>query len=233
MKTNMYRNLLLITVLIVFFPLVGSADVKPTHFLGFAVDGPKEAMIENIKSKGYVYNSDEDYFTGIYYGHPAYIFVKTRNNVVSRIIVYDILQRDAKEIKERFNTLYGRYQRNTRYVYLLKEDVRIPDEEDVAYEMKFHGKRYKAVFGQMRTNAEDSVTVQTRATRPLETRPVNFAALKTDSKQRRRRLHAKALPFANGAEQSENKSQVWFTISEKFGKFGLVLFYDNIKNLVD
>lgn len=234
MKTKSVKNLLtLVTLWLIMCPFVSaSSQSQPTHFLGFAIDGPKEKMIENIKSKGYKYNQEEDFFTGIYYGQPVYIFIKTQNNVVSRIIVYDIPQRTADEIKERYNTLYGKYQRNDRYIYLLHEDASIPGKEDVAYEMRQHNKRYKAVFGQMRTNSQDSITVQTRATRPSEMPDIDPDKLQANPRERRRRLHARALSYANGAEKSKYMNQVWFTISEKFGKFGLVLFYDNIRNLI-
>lgn len=232
MGTKFYKNLLFSVLFACVFPLTGLADTETTHFLGFAVDGSKEQMIENIKSKGFIYNKEDDFFTGIYYGQPSYIFVKTKNNVVSRIIVYDIAQRNATEIKERFNTLYGRYLRNDRYISLQEEDARIPAKEDVGYEMRIHNKLYKAVFGQMRTNSSDSITVQTRATRPSEMPPIDSEKLRVDIRERRRRLHAKAMSFANGVEPSKHLSQVWFTISEKFGMYGIIFFYDNIKNLL-
>lgn len=46
------------------------------------------------------------------------------------------------------------------------------------------------------------------------------------------RSNITARGYVNQHNAASYKSQVWFTISERFGKFAMVILYDNVQNLL-
>lgn len=219
-----------LTLLVLTFVHAFSID-DTTQFLGIPVDGSKADMIRQLKSKGYEYNEGEDYLTGFYFGDPVYVFVQTVNDKVARIIVYDIVQRNEPEIKYRFNTIYNRFSKSNRFTRLGKKDVILTDKFNLLYEIRQHKYVHKAIFRQI--SSEISEEEIERACAPaVSANSVDLEALKFDYKERRRRIHAKAIGYVNQHNKESYPSQVWFVISERFGKFGMVLLYDNVPNLL-
>ena len=75
---------------LIIFPLLfvavfASAQIEVTKFLGIPVDGNKQQMIQKIKEKGYLYNSNYDRLEGEFNGRDVFIYVVTNNNKVYRI----------------------------------------------------------------------------------------------------------------------------------------------------
>lgn len=226
----MKRLFFLITVLLSLSHNLYAAD-GVTQFLGIPVDGPKSEMIQKLKAMGYEYVEGEDFFTGYYFGNPVYLFIQTNNDKVSRIILYDINQRTEEEIKYRFNALYDKFATSDRYVRLGKKDVILTEKDKLAYEMKQHNRIHKAVFRQIKETDPD--LNMSMATAPaVGVRQIELDKLKFDYKERRRRMHARAIGYVNRHNQESFPSQVWFVISERFGKFGMVMLYDNVPNLL-
>lgn len=220
----------MIAVMLCMLPLSLLAESKAIRFLGIPVDGPKSEMIEKIKAKGFTYHITEDYFTGYYYGYPVYVFVQLENRVVNRIIVYDIPQCNQKEIKKRFNELCTKFDRDKRYRSLSDSIVKIRQNEDILKEMRLHQKQYRGLYAQGRTTRADSLAIQ-EALRKTDS-PVSIETkYKTESlRESRRRIHVKAMKRVTPICDGVNKSVVWFAISEKFKKFGMILVYDNLNN---
>lgn len=208
----------------------GLAQKYPTRFLGFPVDGPKEKMIENLESVGFTYNSDEDFFTGYYFGEPVYVVLKIRDRRVNRVLLYDIVQRDSFAIKKRFNKMYKVYRKNKKYVYMEDKDAHIAKDENITIGISHYSRKYKVVFGQKPYEKGDSVSIQERALKPLKGIRIDNDALKTNMKERLRRIHAKALARSVSTTDDRFMNQVWFAISEKFGKYALIHSFDNLYN---
>lgn len=230
MKTNYIIHLILLTVLLSVLPANIMAQKYPTRFLGFPVDGPKATMIKNLESKGFVYHSGEDYFTGVYFGEPVYIFINTRDAKVNRVLVYDIIQRDSLEVKHRFNEVYRRFVNNNLYEYLSGKKGKISTTENIAIGISQYSKNYRAVYGQKRKTSADSMDVQRRALIPIKTAPVDMKRLKTDFRERLRRIHAKALMRSVSTTDDRYMNQVWFAISRKHGKYAVIHSFDNLYN---
>lgn len=224
------KNLLLIAAILFWLPLTICAQNKTTHFLGIPVDGPKDEMIEKLKNKGFTYYIAEDYFTGYYYGYPVYLFVQAEHGVVNRVIVYDIPQRSEKEIKKRFNAICDKFGKSNRYVSLIDHSVKIPKDEDILHEMTVNKKRYRGIYNQIRTTKEDSLAIHTALVEADTIIPLNKKFRITSLSERRRRIHVKALRHAVGQYGGEHKRVVWFTVSEKFKKYAMILVYDNLNN---
>lgn len=206
------------------------AQKYPTRFLGFPIDGPKQTMIENIKSRGYEYHAGEDYFTGIYFGEPVYIFVNTRDGRVNRVLVYDIIQRDSAEIKKRFNDVYIRFKDNKLYTYMSGKKGKISMNENISMGINQYSKNYRAVYGQHRKTSADSMRVQKNAAIPSKYGPIDMRALKDDFRERLRRIHAKALMKSVSTTDDRFMNQVWFAISLKNGKYAMIHCFDNLYN---
>lgn len=125
------------------------AQKEVTKFLGIPVDGSKSSMIQKLEAKGFVYNSAGGYLEGEFNGENVYLKIATNNNKVWRIAVVDKMVRDEVQIKTRYNTLCHQFKNNSKYIpYGLKK---LPDSEDISYEMTVNEKRYQANFRQLPT----------------------------------------------------------------------------------
>ena len=159
------------------------AQKEVTKFLGIPVDGYKSEMIQKLKAKGYTYNSTTDCLEGEFNGRDVEIAVVTNNNKVYRIAVFDKNYLNETDIVIRFNTLCSQFENNSKY--LGSSEQRIPDNDDISYEMNVHNKRYEAVFYQMHVDDE--------------------------------------------FEDVLNR-QVWFMIGEQYGRYKILMYYDNVCN---
>ena len=120
-------------------------EKEVTQFLGIPVDGSKTEMIKKLQAKGFQKSEVSD-LEGEFNGQDVYIFVKTNNNKVYRIVVMDKNQIDETNIKIRFNNLCFQFANNPKYISL--QDYIIPESEDIGYEMTVNKKRYDAIYYQ-------------------------------------------------------------------------------------
>lgn len=173
-----------------------------TKFLGIPVDGSKAEMIQKLKDKGYTYNSQLDCLEGEFNGRDVLICVVTNNNKVYRIFVKDANSSSESDIKIRFNNLCRQFAENKRY-FPVKADY-ISDEEDISYEMTVHNKRYQASYYQY----------------DVEELTEKLAACDEASED------AVKTSFV---ENAMNRS-VWFMIDDNYGRYCILMFYDNAYN---
>ena len=131
------------------------AQREVTKFLGIPVDGYKTEMIEKLKAKGFVYNKNDDYFTGEFNGMEVLGKIATNNNKVWRIALSDVHQGNETDLRIRFNNLVRQFAKNKRYLCSNPSKFIISEDEDISYEMGVHSKRYEAIFFQMGTLTED------------------------------------------------------------------------------
>ena len=212
--------LLAFIMLILSENLYAQKDV--TQFLRIPVDGYKPEMIEKLKSKGFTINPHkEDVLDGEFNGRDVNIFIVTNNNKVWRIAVADVNTLDEGDIKIRFNDLLQQFQNNKNYLPTPDSTIlkyTIPEKEDISYGLSVNGKRYQAVFYQ-KTAAYDSLTVEKDI----------LIAKKSLNDSDREKLASLIVRTFEESLKSLDKS-VWFMISERYGKYYITMFYDNVFN---
>lgn len=164
---------------VLLFSAVLYAQKDVTEFLGIPVDGTKQQMIENLKAKGFVYDSKEDVLSGEFNGEEVFIQVQTQGNKVWRLAVIDKSFRNETQIKIRFNNLVRQFVKNESYLeyiapsfvlafkegmiqrgFLSEEeapeifddflyDQTISDDENIGNGIMLEKKQYEAVFHQL------------------------------------------------------------------------------------
>lgn len=200
----MRRLLLIIAVILCGVVCFAQKDV--TKFLGFPVDGPKSEMIKNLKSKGFKLCNDQgvEYMTGRFNGSDVLVFIVTDNGKVSRIVVRDENAMGETDIRIRFNRLCGQFENSDKYISL--EDCKIPESEDIGYEMTVNDKRYEAVFHQLPEGYVKKSSILETFFDDLEDKDHSIF-------------------------ETISKKNVWFMISKsEYGKYYISMFYDNEYN---
>lgn len=122
----------------------GTPDV--TRFLGIPVDGTRAEMISKLKEKGFSSSfGSDDLLEGEFNGENVYVSIQTNNRKVWRIGVIDINGCDETQIKINFNNLCRLFEENTKYINPVGDQT-ISEDEDIAYEITVHDKRYSAMW---------------------------------------------------------------------------------------
>ena len=213
---------------LIIFPLLfvavfASAQIEVTKFLGIPVDGNKQQMIQKIKEKGYLYNSIYDRLEGEFNGRDVFIYVVTNNNKVYRILVEDAVYSSEGDIKIRYNTLLRQFKNNNqKYLSMSTEDGELSESEDISYEMTVNNKRYEAAFIQT-NNTLDSVTLSKKIEEfNKENYGDDYLLDMTDEQI----LDASIKFFLS----LYIDNSVWFMINERYGRYGILLYYDNNRN---
>lgn len=221
-RKSAMKNLFLFALSLLFSMSV-QAQKDVTRFLGIPVDGSKSEMVRKLKEKGFrSHPYDNDILKGEFNGSDVAIYVATNNNKVCRIVVRDENPSDERAIQIRFNRLCEQFENNPKYLSLGNQPI--PDDEDIAYEMIVHKKRYEATFYQKPeidtiaiVNEMKPVLLSKYTEEQLEnpTKEMTFEILK--------------MTIEKLVEKSSQKS-VWFMISEHLGKYYITMFYDNEYN---
>lgn len=198
------------------------AQKTVTKFLGIPVDGTKTAMIQQLEAKGYQYNSTMDVLTGEFNGKEVILSVVANNNKVYRILVKDAVGSSETDIKIRFNTLCQQFENNKKY--LAPQDYRIPDDEKISYEMSVNNKRYEADFYQMDFASVDTVAIQEEALKYFSSKYTTEQIDKMSDEEKS--SIGQEFAFNYLIDLMKNRS-VWFMIEEEYGKYYILLYYDN------
>lgn len=213
----------LIILPLLFVAVFASAQIEVTKFLGIPVDGSKQQMIQKIKEKGYLYNSNYDRLEGEFNGRDVFIYVVTNNNKVYRILVEDAVYSSEGDIKIRYNTLLRQFKNNNqKYLSMSTEDGELSESEDISYEMTIHNKRYEAAFIQT-NNTLDSVTLSKKME---EFNKENYGDDYLLDMTAEQILDASIKFFLS----LYIDNSVWFMINERYGRYGILLYYDNNRN---
>ena len=202
------------------FSAVAHAQTDVTKFLGIPIDGNKHEMIQKLKAKGYQSDLyDREVLVGEFNGSSVNIHVVTNNNKVYRIMVSDVNAVDERSIQIRFNNLCKQFEENPNY--MSPADFTIPDDEDIAYEISVHKKRYEAAFYQQDTTATSDKFKYILLSK--------YTAEQLSNPTEEQQSEMKKLAIEYFTEHS-SKKLVWFMISEYYGKYRIALFYDNVYN---
>lgn len=187
-----------------------------TKFLGIPVDGTKEEMIQKLKAKGFRSSSyDREVLEGEFNGRDVQIHIVTNNNKVYRIMIRDANTVGEQDIKIRFNTLCQQFNNNEKYMSF--NDYTISDDEDIRYEI--HKKRYEASFFQ-RPEDPDAIADGIRAQLLLK---YSEEELENPTEEIRSAILASSYNLMT-------KKSVWFLIADSYGKYCIVMYYDNEYN---
>ena len=146
----------------------------------------------------------------------------TNNNKVYRILVKDAVGSSETDIKIRFNTLCQQFENNKKY--LAPQDYRIPDDEKISYEMSVNNKRYEADFYQMDFASVDTVAIQEEALKYFSSKYTTEQIDKMSDEEKS--SIGQEFAFNYLIDLMKNRS-VWFMIEEEYGKYYILLYYDN------
>lgn len=202
-------------------------NVSVTKFLGIPIDGTRYEMLQKLKAKGFTNAGDYSNadLIGEFNGHDVEISAVTNNNKVYRIAVFDRFYSDEADIKIRFNTLCQQFGNNPKY-RALSENQSISAEEDISYEMSVNSKRYQAVFYQHtdeRAKYPKSVDeylmtifTQEQIDNPTEEEVDQISKMRSEFLQ----------VSLSDLITIESRT-VWFMIDNSFGRYRILMFYDN------
>lgn len=209
-------------VLVLTTTLCAQNDV--TKFLGIPVDGTKEEMIQKLKEKGFrISPIDKDILVGEFNGQDVSLHVVTNNNKVYRIMVHDTNGLSVGTIRIRFNRLCQQFKNNSKYISM--NDYTISEDENIRYEMTVHDKRYQASFYQIPdlTEYEDLVSaVTSEYGEDVLKDPMKMTEIMGED--------MKILALCTKLYVNSMNKSVWFMIKENFGKYYIVMYYDNEYN---
>lgn len=196
----MKKIVLVVALLAVSMALRAQEDV--TRFLSIPVDGSKTEMIRKLEAKGFRYDKTSDMSKGEFNGTEVYLIVQTNRDKVWRIIVFDTQTSDETQIKIRFNNLCRQFEKNEKYVSAFpSSEQTLSEDEDISYGISVRNKQYEAVYYQL-SSAESSKMKQ----------------LDWLSKESKSSL------------VDPSKRVVWFKIGESYGRYQIVIYYENRYN---
>ena len=205
------------------------AQKDVTKFLGIPVDGTKSAMIQKLKDKGFTYNEKEDCLKGEFNGRDVDLFIRTNKRKVYRIAVIDANASDETNIKIRYNNLLQQFKRNDNYTEN-RINPEIPEDEDISYEMAVNNKRYEASFYQRSYKMDDSLALFEYISNEMKER---YSSDKIDSMNENEKNSAIASILWDYHLYILPKKHVWFTFGNYYGKYYMVIYYDNENNEAD
>ena len=219
---------LLFIVLAMIATITSFAQQKDvTSFLGIPVDGTVLSMKQKLVSKGFVPKKvgTNEFLEGEFNGTDVHVWIVTNNNKVYRIMLCDANTQNEANIKIRFNNLVSQFENNKRYIPLDK--YTLSDEDDISYEMTVHNKNYDALFYQVPDMEKaDTLALQEKVRNELLSKYTE-AELKNPSEEITKEYQNTAIKI--GMEMMFMKP-VWFRICESYGKYSIVMYYDNEYN---
>ena len=134
-------------------------------------------------------------------------------------MVVDANYTDETAIRIRFNHLCQQFIENKKYIPP-DEEYMISNTEDISYEINVHNKRYQAVFYQKPESYYNDITAlySTKYTQEQIENP-------TDEIQ-----NDLIRMLSDYIEQTIINYSVWFMIDQNYGKYGILMYYDNEYN---
>ncbi len=212
------------------FAMAMYAEKDVTTFLGIPVDGTKSEMLRKLKAKGFYCENSEypDVLTGEFNGHTVNLHVATNNNKVYRIMLADANTFNEASIRIRFNNLCYQFENNSKYIFF-QDNNRIPEDEDISYEMAVNNKRYEAIFYQQ-PDMTDTVAIQEFFKDKLYSKYTE-EQMKNPTEEETEQMANDVYEFTKEYLINVSfKKSVWFMISEFRGEYSIAMFYDNEYN---
>lgn len=212
------RRMIFLMMLVTTFCCFSQVDV--TKFLGIPIDGSKDEMVQKLIKKGFAYDPNGgDNLYGEFNGRNVKIGIVTNKNKVYRIVVSDVYPDTERGIINRFNALCSQFENSGRYHKVSAE--RIPEGENIYYEITVNHKSYDAAFFQL---PDEETGDELEAAAKIELKKM-YPTMSPDTLD----IKANTLALSRMLGNTPNKI-VWFTIFEYMGSLDLVLYYDNKLN---
>mgnify|MGYP007048165971 CR=1 FL=1 len=221
---------LLTLMMVVMVSLSSFAQKDVTKFLGIPVDGTVAAMKQKLIAKGFspmAYGIDNQ-LKGTFNGEDVILSIVENNGKVWRIALVDINTRGETDIRIRYNNLCLQFLKNKKYINLQSEDqYLIPDNEDISYEMTVKNKRYEAVFLQMQN---DSATMAEAVQKAICQKYTQAQIANPTEEQRADMIKIATEANFAAMEATVSNRPVWFMIEDNYGKYSILMYYDNRYN---
>lgn len=191
---------LLITLFMALCVLSSFAQSDVTTFLGIPVDGLKSDMKRKLIAKGF---TPDRYDQDVLEGEFNGMDVIV-GIVTNNNKVYRIVVKDKIDYDE--TNIKIRFNNLVRQFennkrYISIAAYSIPESEDISYEMSIHKKRYQAEYYQISQEM--------------------LSELNTEEVETKKKLELFEQLF---------KKPVWFMIGEKYGRYQILMYYDNVNN---
>ena len=219
----------IITSLFISFVMCAQSDV--TRFLDIPVEGKKSDFLKKIKTKGFKTTkfANDKVLTGRFNGQDVYVDVATNeDNDVYRVIVWDKNPYNETTAKIRFNNLCYQFKENPKYIS--DRDWSIPEDDDIAHELKYGKKNYQAVFFQLPTELGDSIIREQVVGQYFLNQMEGQYEEQSEEviNQEIKNIYMEKL------SDLSSKKRVWFTIM-KMGsfKYSIVMYYENTYNMAN
>lgn len=214
----------LLFLMLLFVSMTATAQKEVTKFLGIPVDGTKSSMIQKLKAKGFKYNDRLDYLTGEFNGVSVRVYVVTNNNRVWRIMLQDLYPSSETDIKIRFNNLCRQFKKNEKYL-MLSLLPEISDDEDISYKMTVENKRYEATFSQRIDLKKSEEEVRSELLKI-------YSKEKLDNPTEEENEEIRSKEYEIIIDKWYKRS-VWFMIDGEYGRYRILMYYDNGYNRSD
>lgn len=244
----------IILVLSAITAIAQKADDNTLKFLGIPIDGTKQSMISSLRAKGFTYSQAYDRLTGEFNGKNVEVYIHTNHDLVDRVYV-SFPATTESDIKIEFNKLLGQFQKNSKYLALdINEELTA--EDDISYEMSVNNKRYQASFYFIGPNKDPEVAMNTLMESMSDyLTPEQIEQMKSMMTQFMGLSEEEQIKAVNdAAEQLKNTDDVdpekalmgmlalmdgmksladgnvWFMIHERYCRYNIGLYYDNLHN---
>ena len=204
-------------------------------FLGIPVDGSKSEMVAALKDKGFRYDSNSGFLVGDFNGRESHIGIVENHGKVYRVVVFDANTYDAGQIRIRFNNLIHQFENSNGKYYYINQNDKIPEDEDISYEISVNNKQYSAEFIYNPLYGNDE----------LRDRLVNEVIEELGLEKIKDEKTAGGITYGEFYSDKDNylisslvgskiiqmsNSSVWFTICNHYGEYFIGIYYDNLVN---
>lgn len=227
-KSKIMKKVLLSAVTLFLMSMLVYGQQEVTKFLGIPVDGSKSEMIRKLKEKGFKSTiGDKEVLIGEFNGTTVNVHVVTNNGKVCRIMLRDVYEVNASNIRIRFNKLCQQFKNNGKYISAnLGEDYTILEDENIPYNITVKNKRYEAVFYQVPT-AIDSTSLRKEVVSGLLEKYTE-EQLANPTEEIQNEILTQGVLYVY--KEAMNRP-VWFMINSLYGvDFSITMFYDNEYN---
>lgn len=235
----MKRLLSFVIGMFVMYTLVFGQSEGTLKFLGIPVDGSKSEMVAALKDKGFRYDSNSGFLVGDFNGRESHIGIVENHGKVYRVVVFDVNTCDAGQIKIRFNNLIHQFENSNGKYYYINQNDKIPEDEDISYEISVNNKQYSAEFIYNPLYGNDELRDRL-INEVIEEEKLGLEKIKDEKT-------AGGITYGEFYSDKDNYNQlisslvglkiiqmsnssVWFKIFEHYGKYYIGIYYDNLVN---
>ena len=227
----MKRLLSFVIGMFVMYTLVFGQSEGTLKFLGIPVDGSKSEMVAALKDKGFRYDSNSGFLVGDFNGRESHIWVVENHGKVYRVVVFDANTSDEGQIRIRFNNLIHQFENSNGKYYYINQNDKIPEDEDISYEISVNNKQYSAefIYNPLYGNDELRNRLVNEAVEEIklssEKKGITYEEFYSDKD-----LYNQLVSSVTDKIIQMSKGSVWFKIFEHYGKYYIGLYYDNLLN---